>query len=101
MPKHSVRILAAAEADIEAIANYIAADKVSAALQFAADIEQKILELERFPHVGVVPKNQSLARKGYRILIVGEYLVFYCLVDKDIVEVRRVISGKRDYAFLL
>lgn len=101
MPKHSVRILAAAEADIEAIANYIAADKVSAALQFADDIEQKILELERFPHVGVVPKNQSLARKGYRVLVVGEYLVFYCLVDKDIVEVRRVISGKRDYAFLL
>lgn len=101
MPKHSVRILAAAEADIEAIVKYIAADNVSAALQFADDIEQKILELERFPHVGVVPKNQSLARKGYRVLIVGEYLVFYCLVDKDIVEVRRVISGKRDYAFLL
>lgn len=51
--------------------------------------------------MGVVPQNRRLTKKGYRILIVDNYLVFYVLLDNETVEIRRIISGKRDYDFLL
>ncbi len=101
MPKHSIRILDAAEQDIVSIVEYIATDNLTAALQLAEDIERQILSLEDFPQAGAVPKNRRLARKGYRMLVVGDHLVFYCVIDKNIVEIRRVLSGKRKYAFLL
>jgi toxin ParE1/3/4 len=35
------------------------------------------------------------------MLIVENYLVFYVIMDDETVEIRRIISGKRDYQFLL
>ena len=48
----------------------------------------------------VTPKNQRLARQGYRMLIVDSYLIFYVLLDNETLEIRRIISGKREYKFL-
>lgn len=48
----------------------------------------------------MVPRIRSLARKGYRILIVDDYLVFYVMADDEVIEIRRILSGKRDYQFL-
>ncbi|MFZ5634181.1 MAG: type II toxin-antitoxin system RelE/ParE family toxin [Bacillota bacterium] len=58
------------------------------------------MRLEDFPLMGAVPKNRRLTRQGYRILIVDNFLVFYVLLDNGTVEIRRIISGKRDYKFL-
>ena len=46
-------------------------------------------------------KDRRLTRQGYRILIVDSYLVFYVFLNNEMVEIRRIISGKRDYKFLL
>lgn len=43
--------------------------------------ERAILHLEDFPLSDTVPKNRILARKGYRIRIVDDYLIFYCVLD--------------------
>ncbi len=83
------------------IADYISKDSASAALKMADNIEKSILQLEDFPLIGVMPKVQRLNRKGYRILVVDKYLVFYVLLDNKTVEIRRIISGKRDYKHLL
>jgi len=101
MPKHSIRIVKAAEDDIVSIADYIARNNVAADVDLVDRFERAILHLEDFPLSDTVPKNRILARKGYRIRIVDDYLIFYCVLDKDTVEVRRVISGKMDYRFLL
>jgi len=100
MPKHQISITEAAEKDLVEIVDYIAEDNPSAALKLVEEIEQNISRLEDFPLMGVVPKNRRLTRQGYRILIVDNYLVFYVLLDDGTVEVRRIISGKRDYKFL-
>jgi addiction module RelE/StbE family toxin len=101
MPKHLINITEAAEQDLAEIVEYISNDNPAAALKLAENIEQNILQLEDFPLIGVTPKNRRLTRKGYRILVVDSYLVFYVLVDNETVEIRRIISGKRDYKFLL
>ena len=101
MPKHLINITEAAEQDLAEIVDYISNDNPAAALKLAENIEQSILQLEDFPLSGATPKNRRLTRKGYRILIVDSYLVFYVLQDNETVEIRRIISGKRDYKFLL
>lgn len=100
MPKHPVSITEAAEQDLAEIIDYISNDNPAAALKVAENIEQNILQLEDFPLIGAIPKNRRLTHQGYRILIVDSYLVFYVLLDNGTVEIRRIISGKRDYKFL-
>jgi plasmid stabilization system protein ParE len=50
--------------------------------------------------MGVTPKDRRLELLGYKILVIGNYLVFYVVRD-DVVEIRRIIHGKRNYEFLL
>ncbi len=101
MPKHRINITLAAEQDLAEIYDYIANDNPSAALQLIGEIERRILQLEDFPDMGLMPKIRRLARKGYRILIVDTYLVFYAVPKNETVEIRRILSGKRDFEFII
>lgn len=101
MPKHLISITEAAEQDLTKIVDYIKCDNPAAALKLADNIERGILMLEDFPLTGTTPKNRRLTRQGYRILIVDSYLVFYVFLNNEMVEIRRIFSGRRDYQFLL
>ena len=46
------------------------------------------------------PKDLALAVKGYRYLIVKNYLVFYVIIG-DTVQIRRILYARRDYRALL
>lgn len=100
MRKYLINIIAAAEQDLAGIIEYIANDNPTAALKLVDEIQESILRLEDFPLSGVTPRNRRLARRGYRMLIVGSYLIFYVLLDNETVEIRRIISSKREYQFL-
>ena len=97
MPNHEIRITEAAYDDLLSIVEYIANDNSIAAPQLTDEIEQRIEALKDFPEMGIIPKLPRLANKGYRILIINDYLVFYVKLD-EVVEIRRIVSGKRDYA---
>jgi toxin ParE1/3/4 len=97
--KYQINLTEAAEQDLTETADYIAGESPSAALRVIVRIEKNILKLENFPLIGVVPRIRRLARKGYRILIVDDYLIFY-IINNEIIEIRRILSGKRDYQFL-
>lgn len=56
--------------------------------------------LGAFPEYGAVPQDQRLAARGYRLVAIGEHLVFY-VVRPTVVEVRRVLRARRRYSFLL
>jgi toxin ParE1/3/4 len=101
MLKCQINITKAAEEDLAGIIEYIASDNPAAALKFADEIQECILRLEDFPLSGTTPKNRRLARLGYRMIIFGNYLVFYTPLNNEAVEIRRIISSKRDYQFLL
>jgi addiction module RelE/StbE family toxin len=99
--KFHIEYLPTAEKDLIDIFEYILSDNPSAATNFLDKIDESILKLEDFPYIGVVPDDSRLKYLGYRILIVENYLVFYVVYeDEDLVEIRRILHGKRQYDFL-
>ena len=100
MDKHRVEYLPIAVADLDDIFIFVADNSPQAAMELIDRIDASIAGLESFPEMGLIAKPPRLARKGYRVLIVDDYLVFYVVMD-DIVEIRRIVSGKRNCAHLV
>ena len=98
--KYKIEYLPSSAKDLTEIVDYLKIDSPQSALNFLDKIDESISHLEQFPFIGVIPKDIRLQSLGYRILIIDNYLVFYVGFD-DIVEIRRIISGKRKYEFLL
>ncbi|HET7580802.1 MAG TPA: type II toxin-antitoxin system RelE/ParE family toxin [Bacillales bacterium] len=98
--RYQIKYLPAAEQDLDEIIEYIQLDNPPAAAGFLNHLDQSISQLSYFPFIRAIPKDQRLKAFGYRMLIIDIYLVFY-VVLQDIVEIRRIIHGKRRYAFLL
>ena len=98
--KFTIEYLPIAQNDLLDIFEYIYLDNPSAVEQFVNEIDKSILKLESFPELGVVPKDDRLGLLGYRMLVIDNYLAFYVIKDQ-IIEIRRIIHGKRKYSFLL
>lgn len=98
--KCEIYYLPSATNDLEEIIDYIKLDSPKSAVNMLNLIDETISKLGDFPEIGVVPKNRRLKKLGYRILIMGNYLAFYVIKD-DMIEIRRVLHGNRNYKFLL
>lgn len=98
--KHPVLYLSTAEQDLGALFDYIRKDAPSGAVSFLKKIDDRIGRLSRFPLSGAAPRDRYLRQKRYRVLVVGNYLVFYKL-EKGKVFIYRILHGKRRYEFLL
>ena len=61
---------------------------------------EEIASLSKMPERCPRPKDLALAAKGYRYLIVKNYLVFYAVIG-DTVQIRRILYARRDYWALL
>ena len=95
-----IEYLPTAQKDLTEILEYINEDNPTAALEFLDAIDSTISKLEDFPFLGHIPKDNRLKALGYRILVVNNYLVFYIVAD-NIVEIRRILHGKRKYDFII
>jgi addiction module RelE/StbE family toxin len=100
MPECNIRFTEAAQNDLVEITEYIAVDNPSAAIKLVDEIEQNILALSDFPNMGALPKNRRLARKGYKLFIISDYMAFYVIFG-NIIEIRRIVSCKRNYIKLI
>lgn len=100
MRKYEIRYLPSAQEDLFEILDYIKVDNPNAAIEFIKQIESEISKLASFPRMGVIPNDSQLQTSGYRMLVIDNYLVFYVVLN-NVVEIRRVIHGKRRYSFLL
>ena len=98
-PEYIVRLLRVAEDDLNEIVLYIASDRPSAAEAIANKIEKSLAHLSKRPMLGRIPKEEELARLGYRYLVVENYLIFYTIEDPTI-HVHRILHGARDYLSL-
>jgi toxin ParE1/3/4 len=98
--KYTLEYLPIAEKDLTEIIEYVQLDSPQSALNLLDEIDSTISKLEDFPYMGKIPKDARLQYLNYRILIVSSYLVFYVVKD-NIVEIRRILHGKRKYDFLL
>ncbi len=98
--KYSIKYLPVAQRDLGGIIEYIKIDSPVSAHKFLDKFDKSVVKLEDFPFMGQIPKDNRLQRLKYRILVIDSYLVFYVVKD-TIVEIRRILHGKRRYSFLL
>ena len=100
--KFRIEYLPIAEKDLTEILEYIQIDNPAVALNLLDEIDKAISKLSYFPYMGSIPKDQRLILLNYRMLVVENYLVFYVVFDEEeVVEIRRVLHGKRKYDFLV
>ncbi len=100
METYKVRIFPTARQDLEDVIGYLNTLSPEIALNYYDRLVEEITGLSRMPERCPRPKDLALAAKGYRYLIVKNYLVFYVVVG-DTVQIRRILYARRDYRALL
>jgi toxin ParE1/3/4 len=93
-----VDITSAAEADLEAIADYIARDNPVRALSFVRELYERCLNIAEMPAAWpIVPRYKH---HGIRRRVHGRYLIFY-RVSKDRITILHVLNAAMDVEALL
>ena len=86
-----------ARADLDEIWDYVAKDSPAAADRLLARFQEKFLLLAKQPLLG---QTREELRAGIRSFVVGNYVIYYQLVN-DRIRVVRVLHGSRDVGALL
>lgn len=100
--KYDIRYLPLAQQDLNEIISYFQTDSPEYAEKLINQIDNEISQLKHFPYKGKNPEDENLKKKGYRMVIIDNYIVFYVIFEASkTLEIRRIIHGKRKYKFLL
>lgn len=100
MDTYNIKIYPTAKRDLEEIISYLNTLSSKAALRYYDLIIKEIGSLSQMPARCPYIRNTTLKAKGYRILVVENYLVFF-VGKEDTVQIRRILYGKRNYEWLL
>lgn len=100
MERYKVVLYPTAKQDLLDIIKYLNRLSPDAALRYYDLLTEQIASLSQMPKRCPRPKDLALAAKGYRYLVVKDYLVFYMVVD-DAVQIHRILYGRRDYQALI
>lgn len=100
METYKVKIFPTAKQDLEEVIGYLNTLSPDAASKYYDLLVEEIASLSKMPERCPKPKDLALAVKGYRYLIVKNYLVFYVIIG-DTVQIRRILYARRDYSALL
>lgn len=100
MGKYNIKIYKSAIKDLEDIVEYVNTLSEEPAIRIYDNIIKKIESLNELPERCPYLKDPNLRLKGYRGLIVDNFVVFYVVKD-NIVQIRRILYSKRNYEWLL
>ena len=100
METYKIKIFPTAKQDLEEVIGYLNTLSPDAASKYYDLLVEEIVSLSKMPERCPKPKDLALAVKGYRYLIVKNYLVFYAIIG-DTVQIRRILYARRDYSALL
>ncbi|MBS4030637.1 MAG: type II toxin-antitoxin system RelE/ParE family toxin [Clostridiales bacterium] len=97
-PKNRIKYSPAAVDDMDEIFSYISQDNIAAAELMLDKIDREVKKLEDFPNMGsVLPDDEyTIIQSGYRFIIARPYLVFYRIVNNNVI-INRILHGRRDY----
>ncbi|MFB6365345.1 type II toxin-antitoxin system RelE/ParE family toxin [Paenibacillus elgii] len=97
-PKSRVRYTPAAVDDLDEIFSYITQDNRQNAENMLEKLNREIGGLADFPHLGSVlsEDDYTLIQRGYRFIVVSPYLVFYRIINNEVI-IHRILHGRRDY----
>ncbi|HEX3046441.1 MAG TPA: type II toxin-antitoxin system RelE/ParE family toxin [Bacillota bacterium] len=101
MEKFKVIIFPAAKQDLMEMIEYLNTLSSEVAIKQYDEIIEKINSLSEMPARCPLLKSNELRYKGYRVLVVNNYLVFFIISNGNTVEIRRILYGRRQYEFLL
>lgn len=85
-----VELSAEAEADLEAIATFIAEDSVVQALHFVEELQSACRRITDFP------RRFPVFRDDVRKALHGSYLIFF-KIEEDVIYVIHILHGATDY----
>jgi plasmid stabilization system protein ParE len=100
MQRHDIHYLPIAEEDLNEIVDYLLEHSINAANRFIDELDGLEKSLSMFPELGALSQDKKLRSRGYRMSVIGDYLLFYT-IRHDHVYVMRVVHGKRNYLPLL
>ena len=88
--------------DVKSTVNYIKYNLQNpiAAQRLKDEIKNKNKNLKENPFIYPVVPDEYLASKGYRFIIINNYLLFYKVKEKQI-EIIRFLYGSRDWINIL
>jgi addiction module RelE/StbE family toxin len=100
MEEHKILIMPSAKKDLYDVAEYLERFSRETALKYYDMLTDAINSLAHMPQRYPYARQPQLREKGYRYLIVKNYLVFY-VVKGNVVKIHRIIYGKRNYTALI
>ena len=100
MENYKIKIFPRAKQDMEEVIDYLNTLSPDVALKYYDLLVEEIAGLSQMPERCPRPKDLALAARGYRYLIVKNYLVFYVIAG-DTVQIRRILYAHRNYKGLL
>ena len=89
-----------AQDDLRDIVGYLNTLSLDAALKYYDLIVEQIGTLQIMPMHCALARDTQLRLRGYRLLPVKSYIVFF-IVNGNTVEIRRILYSKRQYQDLL
>ena len=96
MENYKIKIFPRAKQDMEEVIDYLNTLSPDVALKYYDLLVEEIAGLSQMPERCPRPKDLALAARGYRYLIVKNYLVFYVIAG-DTVQIRRILYARRNY----
>ena len=100
MEQYNVKIFPVAQNDLKTIVDYLNTLSSDAAIRYYDLIIKKVETLRTMPERCPLAKDTQLRLRGYRMLFVNNYIVFYVISGKT-VEIRRILYARRQYEELL
>ena len=100
MENYSVVLSPTAQRDFIGVIDHINTLPAEEAVQSMDSITENAKTLSKSPASCPYTKDSQLRLRGYRVLAAGDYLFFF-VVSGITVEVRRVLSAKRQYERLV
>lgn len=102
--KFQLKLTPKASQDLNEIYDYISnnLNNDTAAQALLEKIEKSIMHLKVFPQLGSLVADLELKARGYRKIIVENYIVFYLINEaQESVVIMRVLFGRKEYQNLI
>ena len=100
MERYKVNIFPTAQDDMRDIVDYLNTLSHDVAIRYYDLIIENVGTLTTMPERCPLAKDTQLRMRGYRTLLVKNYIVFYVINGKT-VEIRRILFARRQYDGLL
>ena len=100
MGKYKIKIFPIAQNDLREMVDYLNTLSPKAAIEHDDLMVEGIGSLADMPERCPLDRDTQLRLRGYRSLLVKNYMVFY-VVNGDTVEIRRILYARRQYEALL